>query len=78
MPNLPEDIVDRVKSLERQVRQLTTYINTRAAAPASTAGETATAEERAEGPGVAESGEGDAGDRGDRGGSGRGAGEAPG
>ncbi|MGV9883531.1 hypothetical protein [Streptomyces sp. NPDC003006] len=38
MPNLPEDIVDRVKSLERQVRQLTTYINTRAAAPAGTAG----------------------------------------
>ncbi|MGA4843787.1 hypothetical protein [Streptomyces sp. G45] len=33
MPNLPEDIVDRIKALERQVRQLTTYVNTRAAAP---------------------------------------------
>ncbi|WP_172381309.1 hypothetical protein [Streptomyces sp. MNP-20] len=34
MPNLPEDIVDRIKNLERQVRQLTAYVNTRAAAPA--------------------------------------------
>lgn len=38
MPNLPEDIVDRIKNLERQVRQLTSYVNTRAAAPTRTAG----------------------------------------
>ncbi|MFD4628513.1 hypothetical protein ACFVYR_01225 [Streptomyces sp. NPDC058284] len=39
MPNLPEDILDRIKNLERQVRQLTTYVNTRAAAaPARPAG----------------------------------------
>ncbi|WP_037685580.1 hypothetical protein [Streptomyces aureocirculatus] len=42
MPNLPEDILDRIKNLERQVRQLTTYVNTRAAAaPARTAGDAA-------------------------------------
>ncbi|MFK4070341.1 hypothetical protein [Streptomyces sp. NPDC029674] len=42
MPNLPEDILDRIKNLERQVRQLTTYVNTRAAAaPARSAGDTA-------------------------------------
>lgn len=41
MPNLPEDILDRIKNLERQVRQLTTYVNTRAAAaPARSAEET--------------------------------------
>ncbi|GHE46152.1 hypothetical protein GCM10018785_14860 [Streptomyces longispororuber] len=39
MPNLPEDIVDRIKSLERQVRQLTAYVHTRAAAPARTPAE---------------------------------------
>ncbi|WP_282790977.1 hypothetical protein [Streptomyces sp. CC224B] len=39
MPNLPEDIVDRIKSLERQVRQLTAYVHTRAATPARAAGE---------------------------------------
>ncbi|MGW0535631.1 hypothetical protein [Streptomyces sp. NPDC003032] len=48
MPNLPEDIVDRVKNLERQVRRLTTYVNTRAAAPAGTAG-AATGESAGEG-----------------------------
>ncbi|MFD9905119.1 hypothetical protein [Streptomyces sp. NPDC059063] len=46
MPNLPEDIVDRIKALERQVRQLTAYVNTRAAAPARAAGD---APETAEG-----------------------------
>ncbi|MGW6459287.1 hypothetical protein ACWF94_25740 [Streptomyces sp. NPDC055078] len=36
MANLPEDILDRIKNLERQVQRLTTYIHTRqpAALPA--------------------------------------------
>ncbi|WP_158857619.1 hypothetical protein [Streptomyces sp. NRRL B-1347] len=53
MPNLPEDIVDRIKNLERQVRQLTAYVNTRAAAPARAPAEAAgESEARPETPGA--------------------------
>ncbi|MEV0258579.1 hypothetical protein AB0H82_30495 [Streptomyces sp. NPDC050732] len=49
MPNLPEDILDRIKNLERQVRQLTTYVNTRAAAAPARSAEGAADEPREEG-----------------------------
>ncbi|MEU1662107.1 hypothetical protein ABZ547_00625 [Streptomyces sparsogenes] len=29
MANLPEDIVDRIRALERQVHRLTTYVNSK-------------------------------------------------
>ena len=29
MPNLPEDILDRIRTLERQVQKLTTYMNSK-------------------------------------------------
>lgn len=31
MPNLPEDIVDRIRSLEREVRRLAAYVNSKPA-----------------------------------------------
>ncbi|WAP59822.1 hypothetical protein [Streptomyces sp. S465] len=38
MANLPEDIVDRIRALERQVHRLTTYVNSKPGAmPASLA-----------------------------------------
>ncbi|KRV49694.1 hypothetical protein AQ490_18460 [Wenjunlia vitaminophila] len=33
MPNLPEDIVDRIRALEREVHRLTTYVNSKVGAP---------------------------------------------
>ncbi|MFE6774848.1 hypothetical protein [Streptomyces sp. NPDC057702] len=29
MPNLPEDILDRIRALEREVHRLTTYVNSK-------------------------------------------------
>ncbi|GAA0946484.1 MULTISPECIES: hypothetical protein [Streptomyces violaceusniger group] len=38
MANLPEDIVDRIRALERQVHRLTTYVNSKpGGAPAALA-----------------------------------------
>ncbi|KUF18721.1 hypothetical protein AT728_06620 [Streptomyces silvensis] len=44
MPHLPDDILDRLRNLERQVRQLTTYVNTRAAAAPARSAEDAAGE----------------------------------
>ena len=37
MTNLPEDILDRIRTLERQVRKLTTYVNSKPGTGAATA-----------------------------------------
>ncbi|MES4908541.1 MULTISPECIES: hypothetical protein [unclassified Streptomyces] len=36
MANLPEDIVDRIRALERQVHRLTTYVNSKPGAMPAT------------------------------------------
>ena len=36
MTNLPEDILDRIRALERQVQKLTTYVNSKPGTGAAT------------------------------------------